>query len=369
MKISDIEIRACRANRPDFAATELRDSYSAEFEFLVITLKTDAGVSGTSFGFAAERGGLMAAHVAAACLKPFFLGRDPEFRERNWSDFRKYDRSLRLTPMYAFGPFDIACWVIAAEAAGQPLYRYLGAYRDRVPVYASSLRHTTVEAYVAEAVATKARGFPAYKVHPPGEFDFDLEAQRAIRAAVGDRYPLMSDPGPVYSFEQAMRMGRELEKLGYLWFEEPLYDENFHGLRELTRALDIPICGGEVLNHHPFSTAEFIASRVVDIVRADVSWSGGVTAVMKTAHLAEAFGVRCEIHTAIYHPLELVNLHCAAAIGNCSYLELLIPERYFAFGLKQPIAIEDGIATLPDGPGLGLAYDWDFIDNATFLIL
>ena len=50
------------------------------------------------------------------------------------------------------------------------------------------------------------------------------------------------------------------------------------------------------------------------MVRADVSWSGGITATMKTAHLAESFGVQCEIHTAIYHPLELVNLHCCAAI-------------------------------------------------------
>ena len=65
---------------------------------------------------------------------------------------------------------------------------------------------------------------------------------------------------------------------------------------------------------HPYSVAECISTRVVDMVRADVSWSGGITATMKTAHLAESFGVQCEIHTAIYHPLELVNLHCCAAI-------------------------------------------------------
>ncbi len=151
MKIVDVEIRACRSRRPKFDAGKLRDSYSEEFEFLVVTLKTDAGISGTSFGFAADRGGSMAAEIAAYALKPFFLGRDPLYRERNWHEFRKHDRSLRLTPIYSFGPFDIACWIIAAEAAGQPLYQYLGAYRDRVPVYASSLRHTTVEAYVAEA--------------------------------------------------------------------------------------------------------------------------------------------------------------------------------------------------------------------------
>jgi hypothetical protein len=61
----------------------------------------------------------------------------------------------------------------------------------------------------------------------------------------------------------------------------------------------------------------------------------------------EAFGVRCEIHTTIYHPLELVNLHCCAAVQNCSHLELLVPEGYFQFGLKEPIRIEGGMSVPP----------------------
>jgi L-alanine-DL-glutamate epimerase-like enolase superfamily enzyme len=124
-----------------------------------------------------------------------------------------------------------------------------------------------------------------------------------------------------------------------------------------------------VLAKHPYSVAECIATRVVDRVRADVSWTGGVTGVLKTARLAEAFGVNCEIHTAILHPLELANLHCCAAIGNCDFFELLTPEESFDFGLAQPIRIEDGMARLPDGPGLGIEFDWDLIDNATFAVL
>jgi L-alanine-DL-glutamate epimerase-like enolase superfamily enzyme len=124
-----------------------------------------------------------------------------------------------------------------------------------------------------------------------------------------------------------------------------------------------------VLAKHPYSVAECIASRVVDMVRADVSWSGGITGTMKTAHLAEAFGVACEIHTAVYHPLDLVNLHVCAAIRNCSFFELLAPTELFDFGLASPIRIEAGHAVLPDGPGLGIALDWDFIEDSTFDIL
>ena len=52
-------------------------------------------------------------------------------------------------------------------------------------------------------------------------------------------------------------------------------DEDTHSLRELTRRLDIPVVGTEVIAKHPYSVAECVSTRVVDAVRADVSWSGG----------------------------------------------------------------------------------------------
>lgn len=368
MRIAALEIRLCRRPDSPMGDAELRDGRRSDLEFLVVTARTDDGLSASTFGFAG-RGAKAAGEIAAASLKPFFLGRDPLFREQHWHDFRTADRWWHLTPIYSYGPFDILCWLLSAQAAGQPLYQYLGAYRDRVPVYGSSLVLPEPADYGRQASMVKEQGLAAYKLHPPGTYAFDLAAHRAAREAVGPDFPLMSDPVAAYTTDEALRMGRELERLGYLWFEEPLPDENFHGLKELTRALDIPICGAEVLAKHPYSVAECIAQRVVDIVRADVSWSGGITAVMKTAHLAEAFGVPCEVHTAIYHPLELVNLHCCAAIQNCRFFELLLPLDTFAFGLAEPIRIEEGQAVLPEGPGLGIELDWDLIDNCTFAVL
>ena len=87
---------------------------------------------------------------------------------------------------------------------------------------------------------------------------------------------------------------------------------------------------------------------------------------MKTAKLAESFGVQCEITTSIYRPIDLVNLHCGAAIKNSEFFEVLVPYEYFSFGLKESIKIENGKAVLPNKPGLGIDLDWDFIDNTTF---
>jgi L-alanine-DL-glutamate epimerase-like enolase superfamily enzyme len=247
-----------------------------------------------------------------------------------------------------------------------PLFKLLGMYRDKVPTYASSFVLPTPEDYARQALEIKQRGWHAYKLHPPGKLEFDLRAYRACREAVGPDFKLMADPVAAYSHEEALRVGRELERLNFYWLEEPVFDVDFHGLRKLTAKLDIPIIGTEVLAGSHYSTAECIATSVVDMVRTDVSWKGGITPVMKTAHLAESFGVKCELHTAIYHPLEVVNLHCCCAISNCEFFELLYPLYYMDFGMKTKLDIDaEGYAHPLQRPGIGVDFDWDFIDDCT----
>lgn len=365
MKITDISIRACR-HAPE-TEYKLKDGQPLSFEFLALQFQTDKGISVDTFGFAGRSAIAMGA-VAEEMIKPFFLGKDPDYRERNWHEFRKLNRAWNFAPGYSLAPFDIATWLLASKAAGLPLYRYLGAYRDSLPIYGSSLTLNSAEEYAAEALALKNRNWAGYKLHPPADKEINFAAHRACREAVGPDFRLMSDPVGSLSFHDNLAFGRMLEELGYYWLEEALYDENIGSIRELARTLDIPIVGGETTENHPGGVAEMIATRAVDIVRADASWSGGVTGLMKTAHLAEAFAMNCEIHTAIYHPLELVNLHCAAAMKNTEMFEVLVPEHLFAIGLKEPIDVRDGVAYLPQAPGLGIDLDWDFIENCTLKV-
>ncbi|MXQ07428.1 mandelate racemase [Alphaproteobacteria bacterium GH1-50] len=317
------------------------------------------------FGFAG-RSAIGAGHMAAASLRPFFVGRNALDREALWHDWRVADRWWHHLPFYLYGPVDTCLWILGAEAAGQPLWRYIGGARQELPVYASSMVLADADAYAVEARAVHAAGLKAYKIHPPGRsLAEDIEIHEAVRDAVGPDFALMSDPVACHTLEEAVRFGRVLERLGYLWLEEPLPDENFSALRELTRVLDIPVVGTEVLTKHPYSVAECIRDRVVDAVRADVSWSGGITGALKTARLAEAFHMNCELHTTIFHPLELANLHLAGAVRNNSYFELLWPTEPFSFGLETPLPVTDGIARLGEAPGLGIGLDWDMIDACT----
>lgn len=367
MRITDIHIHVCQ-HTSAIGEGQMKGEKS-DLEFLAIRVETDEGIEGHSFGFAG-RGAQMAGQIAASAVKPWLLGKDPLYREALWHESRVQDRWWGHTPIYTYGPFDIALWDITARRAGLPLFQLLGGYRDKVPTYASSLLHPTPEEYAAEALDCKQRGLHGYKLHPPGKYDFDLAACRACREAVGDDFILMSDPVAAYNHEQALRMGRELEKLNFYWLEEPLYDVDLYGLKMLTEKLDIPICGTEVIAGSHYSAAYCIQERIVDMVRTDVSWKGGVTAVMKTARLAESFGVQCELHSTIYHPLELVNLHCACAMRNCEFFELLWPPTTYNFGLLEDIQIDaQGYAHVPTGPGMGIGLDWDFIDNATVAVL
>lgn len=364
MRIAGLEMRACGTKAEASSGSTCLAGGAWCEEFVVCTLRTECGRSASMFGFAGASA-IGSAHLAKS-LEPMLAGRHVHDREALWHDFRMRSRMWGQFPIYIWGPVDCCLWLLAAEAADLPLYRYIGAARNAVPVYASSAFHKAGADYVAEAQKVQEAGFAAYKLRPPGRSTGeDLEIHAAVRYAVGSKYTLMSDPVAAMTLPQALTYGRELQDLGYAWFEEPMADENILALRELTRQLDIPVVGAETLAGHPSSLADIVSRNVVDAIRADVSWTGGVTGVLKSAHLAESFGMNCEIHTSIFHPLEMVNLHLCAAIRNCSYLELLTPGGDLAFGLADALPVRKGIARLPEEPGLGRRLDWDMIEDAT----
>lgn len=363
MKITDAVIRMCSMQSAD-TLTKVKLAAGRVPDVLVVTLRTDDGVEGTSFGF----GGVDARFTGAALasLRDFFVGRHPMAREQNLLDFREFDRKWNLLPIYAYGPFDNACWDIVGKVSGLPVHDLLGRAHDRLPVYVSSMFHAGgVEPYVEEALSVQAAGFKGYKVHVPGPFQLDMRVHQAVRDAVGPDFNLMSDPVATYTYAEAMNVGRHLEELGYLWLEEPVYDYDFNTLRRLARDLDIPIAGTETPAGAQFSTAEYIVRECVDIVRTDASWRGGITAARKVANLAEAHGLPCEVHTAIYHPLEFANAHLSLSIPNTTFFEVLHPLDDFSHGLTAPLPIFDGQLHAMTAPGLGVEYDWDWIERTT----
>jgi L-alanine-DL-glutamate epimerase-like enolase superfamily enzyme len=363
MKITSLETWQCKRNEALFDASRTGRS-SLSWDVVVIRLNTDGGLQGHATALAARSGATTQSYLHDT-IAPVVLGRDIHDREAIWHELWNIDRHLTFFPVFLPGPVDVALWDLASQAAGLPLYKYLGAYRESLPTYASSLFLPNVQAYIDEARSYIARGFPAYKVHPPGPWKRDIEVHQALRESLGPSVVLMTDPVAEYSLEEAIRVGRDLEKLDYHWFEEPFRDFELAKYTKLCAALDIPIAATETTRGGPWGVAQAIAQNAADIVRADVSWKAGVTGTLKVAHLAEAHGLRCEVHCTTMGFMDMANLHISCAIRNCEYFELLVPEEPFRFPMKDAYPIDNnGIAHVPKKPGIGVELDWDLIDRS-----
>jgi L-alanine-DL-glutamate epimerase-like enolase superfamily enzyme len=327
---------------------------------MFLRVLTDAGIEGncTTFVMGRER-----VEFIEKIVSPGIIGHDPLYREAIWQQMWRQSR-LTFPHQLMQGPIDVCLWDIAGKAAGMPIYKLLGACREKVPAYASSRTLPTPEDYAREASQYAQKGYTAYKLHAFGDPHKDVAACRAARQAVGDDIDLMLDAVAAYDRAGSLYVGRELEDLNFLWLEEPLPDWDVEGYARLSEALDIPVAGTEVVPGSIYSTSEYLLRRAVDIVRSDVIFKGGIGPVKKTAGMAEAFGMNLEIHTTGTPLSNVANLHVMCAIKNSRYHEILVPEEFFGGGVIEDVAIDsDGCVTVPDKPGLGLEIDWDYINT------
>lgn len=334
-------------------------------EVVVLRVTTEDGSAGVATAFAACGTAIPLAYLNEV-IAPVILGRDAHDREAIWQELLILNRRFAFFPMYLPGPVDVALWDLAAKAAGLPLFRYLGAYRTSVPAYASSQFMPNTDDYLAEIDRYTRMGVNAYKIHPSGGPRQHIEIAEAVRDAQPGAV-LMLDPAlSDYTLTDAVKVGRKLEDLDFHWLEEPFSDSFVGKYAELCRTLDISVCATEASYGGPAGVAEFLRAQAADIVRADVSWKWGVTGTVKTLHLAEAFGINCELHTTLMGPMDLANLHVACAAKNSEYFELFAPHEEWQFPLKDPIPLDaNGYVHAPEAPGLGIEIDWDAVDDST----
>jgi L-alanine-DL-glutamate epimerase-like enolase superfamily enzyme len=369
VKIKDIKLTAFRRPTDASGKDMMIKGFSVRSllsEIVAVQVFTDEGFVGENLSLG---GGLGLAHYIAHNIKPMLIGRDPEYLEALWQDMWELNR-LWFTPQFAIGTVEVALWDLFGKILNRPIYKILGAYRDKLPVYGSSMTKETAALFVEEALKYKERGFHGYKLHPVGEPKFDIACCLAVRKAVGDDYTLMLDAVSAYNQGQALYVGRAIEEMGFYWFEEPMREYDIHGYRMLADKLDIPIMGVENNEGGLYTTAEFITTRAIDIVRSDVTLKYGVGQVKKTAALAEAFGMNLEVHTNPNPMLDAANLQVALTIKNTDFFEQFVSEHIVRYGVKEWLQIDkEGYVHPPRGAGHGLEIDWDFVNAHTISVL
>ncbi len=343
--------------------------------FGVLTISTDSGVEGTAFVGGAHTRTETVAQLIAEVVRPQLIGADALDIGIIWERLWQQERMLGTV---AIGAVDVALWDILGRTAGLPIHRLLGTARTTIPVYVSSWVHRRPDDYAAEALHYRSEGFGAYKIHPPTQLRLragldvplqqDIETARAVREAVGPDYTLMWDSPWVYGYEEALRFGRVLEELDYLWYEDPLQSDDVYGYERLRRHLRIPLLATEMTAGGPYDYPQWILRGATDYLRGDVAFKGGITALMKIVRTAEVFRLGFEPHDG-FNPLgNAAGAHVAMAAPNAGWFEVLAihPTGEYGFewlnyGLATPLKIEQGLLHAPTAPGLGVEIDWDLI--------
>lgn len=381
MKIVDIEVISFKTRSNNVGTkwgygewlNEPQDSHQS-----ITKIVTDEDVCGYNTGGLGAYFRSATADEVEHMVKHLLVGEDPLDRERLWNlmrDNRGFHESL-------IGNIDAALWDLAGRYAGMSVSQLMGKARDKVRAYASTFPNMgSPEDYARFALECKHRGYTAFKVHAyifwdpindkpaprrPAYPKHDIEVCEAVRGAVGDDMTLMLDPWGIYTLDESIYVGKELERLGYYFLEHPMYEMRVEPYRRLCNELDIAVCAPELADGMHYSRAEWVLQGASDIGRIDVNF-GGITACKKAVDVYEAFGLQCEMHGGWFANSAILG---STTEETCLFYERGLLRPGFDYDSPEPFLNspcdpldDDGNVILPQGPGLGFDFNWDYIDN------
>lgn len=303
--------------------------------------------------------------IIASAFAPQLLGADP-LDHRVLHD-RLLHHHIKLGPEGAFAgalaAIDIALWDLKGKILQQPIYKLLGgAWRTELPFYASVGNNAgrtvdetcrVVEQWMAHQPTQVKIRFDGDRTTRDLDIPGDIAKARAVRKLVGAEFPLAFDANNNYSVQGAIRVGRVLEELGYIWFEEPVQHYHMESFAKVAAALDIAVAAGE--QEYTLQGVQRLVEAGVDIVQPDIVKTGGFTGLSDMAALARAYGVDFVPHQTQPTVGHTANLHFVAALAHahhpCEYNDASGRQNpVFA----QPVRPVNGKFTLTDAPGLGL---------------
>lgn len=351
----------------------------------VTKIITDEGAEGYCFGgFGHGDWFGLPADMRAALkgqIKSFVLGQDPFDREKFWQLIWE---KQSIFPENLISVLDMALWDLQGRFFGLPVHKLLGGCREKVKAYASSFSDMgDPEVYAQHALECKRRGYKAYKIHPlyyfwdpvnkklnlggPSPIDHQIATCHLVREAVGDDMVLMYDNWGTYrTYEEAVKVGRVLEKLNFYWYEHPMPEYRVKAYIKLAAELEIPILSPEIAPGSLYTRADWILRDASDMSRIDVL-RGGITGCHKMAAICEAFGVKLEMHMSGFGNLQIMG---ATSENVCEYYERGLEGPGMDYDTPQPYWEEicdpldsDGCVAVPQGPGMGYKINWDYIND------
>ena len=288
-----------------------------------------------------------------------FIGENPMLSEKMWNLLWEVDRIEEFN-IRSLGILDILCWDVKSKKANIPIYQMLGGDDADVPAYASTVTWPTLGEYERYIKMSQDAGFHAFKLHAWGDVKRDKELCQKLRQWTGPDADLMFDGSAGWDYVDSLEVGKVLQDLGFLWYEEPMREFYLGAYTKLADKLDIPILAAETSDGAHWNMATWIQDKALDMTRISTAMKGGFTGSMKIAHTAESFGMRAQVHGGGHANAQL----CAAVSNNDYYEQLIINEEQIKGLHKQnDLPIVDGMLKVNDEPGLGEQFDFDELDS------
>ncbi len=388
MKITEIQSHILQYDLPEELGYS--QQYYAQRTAHLVEVSTDEGITGWGECFGPGPIAVANKGIVEGVIAPMIVGMDPIERDVIWHKVYNLmrDHGQKGMPMQSLSGVDIALWDIAGKFMGQPIYNLLGgAHRRCVPAYGYGmmLKRESLADHVArfadEASAILGMGFKATKMKTGLGPIADIQLCKTVAKAVEGKGLFMVDANHCYTTSDAFYVGRALDEMGAYWFEEPVAPEDLSGYRELRAGLKTNISGGEA-EFGRWGWRNILENRGLDIAQPEVCALGGITEYQRVLALCHAHFTPVINHVWGSASAVVTNLHLLAAMpplpGGLNPWEPMLEfdTTHNSFRddlLTEPLNIQDQVANnrgrvnIPNGPGLGVEPDRDFIKAFKFL--
>ncbi|MEI7756913.1 MAG: mandelate racemase/muconate lactonizing enzyme family protein, partial [bacterium] len=304
----------------------------------------------------------------------YFIGQDP-------TNIDRHAAVLSNIEFHAGRPWplDLALWDLIGKINGEPVWKMLGGFSNKIRAYASSGVHRPIADMVTVARQARDLGFPALKVRfGRPKLDDDLAVVKAIRDDLGSSLELMVDcnqgwrmPWDIaapWTVDHATDVAKVLEDNGVYWMEEPLHRGDYNGMTELHNRVKIRIAGGE-LTREPYEFRELLQRGCFDVFQPDVVCTQGITGLAKFAHEVAAAGKIFTPHTWGTGIGVMGNLHVTAGTVGAPFIEFPFdPPEWTTqrrdYMLTNTIEADgEGWIHLSDEPGLGITLNEEVLQQ------
>ncbi len=352
----------------------------------LVEVETDEGITGWGECFGAGNIALANKGIVEKIIQPIVIGMDPIDRDVIWHQVYNLmrDHGQKGMPLQSLSGVDIALWDIAGKVSGLPLYQLIGgAHRNRIDVYGYGMMlrpesaDSLVSRFIDEAAAIKEMGFKATKMKVGLGPKDDVRLIEAVRQGVGEDYRFMVDANHAYTTHDAFYVGRAMEDFNPYWFEEPVAPEDLEGYRELRNGLNVNISGGEA-EFNRWGWRALLESRGLDIAQPEVCALGGISEYLRVLALCHAHFTPVVNHVWGSAVAVATNMHLLAAMPPLPgglhpwepMLEFDTTHNLFRdelvtvpLDIQSQVAASNGTVGLPEGPGIGVTPDLDFIQK------